>query len=78
VDKAAESHNDSIENAYGTGLSTRRQGAAWTTRQALFHVDRGQRSKLMADSWPTIQTVTQARHPRCPRSSGTLSAISLE
>jgi hypothetical protein len=38
VDKAAESHNDGIEDAFGTGLPTRRQGAAWTTRQAPFHV----------------------------------------
>jgi len=50
VDKAATPHNDSKENAFGTGLPTRRQGAAWTTRQAAFHVHRGQRSKLMADS----------------------------
>jgi hypothetical protein len=78
VDKAAAAHNDGTENAFGTGLTTRRQGAAWTTRQALFHAHRGQRSKLMADTWPTIDAVTQAPHPGCPRSPGTLSAISLE
>jgi hypothetical protein len=50
VDKAAAANNDGIEDAFGTGLPTRRQGAAWTTRQNLFHVHRGQRSKLMADS----------------------------
>ena len=28
------------ENAFGTGLPTRRSGADWTTRQAPFHADR--------------------------------------
>ena len=36
VDKAAATPNNDIQYAFGTGLSTRRQGAAWTTRQALF------------------------------------------
>jgi len=78
VDKAAAANNDGIEDAFGTGLPTRRQGAAWTTRQNLFHVHRGQHSRLMADSWPTIYAVTQTPHPGCPRSPGALSAISLE
>jgi hypothetical protein len=29
-----------------------------------------------AFGWPTIQTVTQAPRPGCPRQAGTLSAIS--
>jgi hypothetical protein len=66
VDKAARPHNDGIEDAFGTGLPTRRRGAAWATRQTPFHAHRGQRSKLMADSWPTIEPVTQAPHPGCP------------
>ncbi|HRJ25655.1 MAG TPA: hypothetical protein PLZ11_17050, partial [Thauera sp.] len=78
MDKAAAAPTDAIQTAFGTGLPTRRQGAAWTTRQAPFQADRGQRSKSMADSCLTILTVTQAHHPRCPRSPGTLSAISLE
>ncbi|MFN5157429.1 MAG: hypothetical protein ACK5Y7_05420, partial [Betaproteobacteria bacterium] len=53
-------------------------GAAWTTRHHPFHADRGQRSKLMADSWPTIRSVTLDTCNGCPRSPGTLSAISLE
>jgi hypothetical protein len=32
----------------------------------------------MADSWPTIRSVTQDTCNGCPRSPGTLSAISLE
>ena len=32
----------------------------------------------MADGCSTIRAVTQASHPGCPRSPGTLSAISLE
>ena len=50
MDKAAATPNNDIQYAFGTGLSTRRQGAAWTTRQALFqtlgrtafHTDGGQ------------------------------------
>jgi hypothetical protein len=66
------------QHAFGTRLPTRRQGAAWTTRHAPFRAHRGQCSKLMAESSPTIEAVTQTPHPVCPRSSGTLSAISLE
>ena len=50
----------------------RLDSATW---QAPFHTDRGQRSKPMADSWPTIRAVTQAtissatRHMRSRRSS---------
>ena len=50
VDKAAKAPNSNIEDAFGTGLSTRRRGAACITRQVSFHVDRGQRSTVMADS----------------------------
>ena len=32
----------------------------------------------MADNCTTIPAVTQAPHPGCPRSPGTLSAINLE
>ena len=62
---------------FGTKLSTRRQGTTWTTRQALLHAHRGQHSKLMAGTCSTIRTVTQAPHPQCPRSPGTLSAIGM-
>jgi hypothetical protein len=60
-----------------------RAAPCWTTRWRGCRRSRllkrpSQPSKLMTDSWPTIQAVTQASHPGCPRSPGTLSAISLE
>jgi hypothetical protein len=59
-----------MKSAFGTGLTTRRRA---------LHGQPGQRhSILIADSAPTIATVTQAPHPRCLRSLGTLSAISLD
>ncbi|MBX3646022.1 MAG: hypothetical protein KF720_23440, partial [Rubrivivax sp.] len=47
MDKADAANNDAIENAFGTGLSTRRQGAAWTTRQGL--VPRRSRTAFQTD-----------------------------
>jgi len=78
VDKAAAAMVDVIKTACGTGLPTRRWRAAWTARPGTFHADRGQRSSVMADICHTIHPVTQAPRSGCPRSHGTLSAISLE
>ena len=65
------------QDAFGTGLPTRRQGAAWITRP-FAATTRVQRSAVMADSCSTIYPVTQVPHPGRPRSPGTLSVISLE
>lgn len=78
MDKAAQAIAQTREDAFGTGLPTRRTGAAWITRGAPFHADGGQHSNVMTDSCTTIHPVTQAPHPGCPRSPGTLSAISME
>jgi len=78
VDKAAGWVTDCSKTTCGTGLPTRRSRAAWTTRPASFHIDRAQRSKPIADNCTTIHHVTQAPLSGCPRSPGTLSAISLE